>query len=170
MTATNDIVFKPIGVIHSPFSDVEGMPIQPIGAVGVKGSIELPPEFEPGLKDLNGFSHLILIYCLHGSKGYSLQVVPFLDDTLRGVFATRSPKRPNPIGLSVVRLTGIERNILFIEDVDILDGTPLLDIKPYVPLFDSHEVGSCGWFEQRAKHAVVTRADSRFVDPDEQTA
>ncbi len=157
-----EIVFKPIGVIHSPFDDVEGMPVQPMGARGVKGEVRLNADLEPGLKDLDGFSHVMLFYYFHLSNGCSLHVLPFLDRTPHGVFATRVPSRPNGIGISVVRLTGISGAILDIEDVDILDGTPLLDIKPFVPQFDNREVQSAGWFTKRADSAVVVRADKRF--------
>jgi tRNA (adenine37-N6)-methyltransferase len=160
------IYMEPIGIVHSPFSDVEGMPIQPIGAQGVQGTVEIVPGLTPGLKDLDGFSHIILIYRFHASKGYSLHVKPFLDDTLRGVFATRVPRRPNGIGLSVVRLTGIEGATLFIEDVDILNGTPVLDIKPFIPMFDHREVQSVGWFAQRQEAAGHLKADRRFADLD----
>lgn len=159
------IVFKPIGVIRSPFLDVEGMPIQPTGALGVKGTIELRTDLEPGLKDLEGFSHIMLIYWFHLSSRYSLHVLPFLDRTSRGVFSTRVPARPNGIGFSVVRLTGIRGAILDIEEVDIVDGTPLLDIKPYVPQFDNRKVERAGWFTERADKAEVVRADRRFVGP-----
>ena len=125
--------YQPIGIIHTPFSRPEGMPIQPAGAVGITGSVEVLEQFRPGLKDLDGFSHIILLYQFHRSQGFSLEIVPFLDSKPRGVFATRAPKRPNPIGLSVVHLLRIEHNILYIENVDILDRTPLLDIKPYIP-------------------------------------
>ncbi len=158
-----EIVFRPIGVIRSPFLDVDGMPVQPMGAKGVKGRVELNEYLQPGLKDLEGFSHIVLIYYFHQSKGCSLHVLPFLDKTLRGVFATRVPRRPNGIGMSVVRLTGISGSILDIEEVDILDGTPLLDIKPFVPQFDNREVQSAGWFTRRADSATVVRADRRFV-------
>ncbi len=164
-TMIDEIVFKPIGIIRSPFSDVEGMPIQPMGAKGVKGSIELDPDMEPGIKDLDGFSHIILIYHFHLSKGYSLHVIPFLDKTPKGVFATRVPRRPNGIGLSVVKLTGIHGTTLEIEEVDVLDKTPLLDLKPFVPQFDNREVQKGGWFATRAQNATEVRADKRFVKP-----
>ena len=154
------IVFEPIGIIRSPFSDLAGMPIQPSQAVGVPGSIELLPELEAGLKDLDGFSHLMLLYHLHKSTDFSLEVVPFLDTVPRGLFATRAPKRPNPIGLSIVRLTAIDGPTLRIEDVDVLDGTPLLDIKPYVPAFDLRPEARSGWLEGRARREV--RSDDRF--------
>ena len=115
------------------------MPIQPTGAKGIQGTVEILPEFQAGLNDLEGFSHIILLYHLHRSEGFKLTVTPFLDDQPRGLFATRAPKRPNSIGLSVVKLVRQEENILHIENVDILDGTPLLDIKPYIPVFEPDE-------------------------------
>lgn len=160
----DEILLKPIGIVRSPFLKVEGMPIQAIGATGVKGCVELNPELVPGIKDLDGFSHLILIYFFHLCRGYSLHVMPFLDKTQRGVFATRVPRRPNGIGLSIVRLTGIKDNLIEIEDVDILDRTPLLDIKPFVPEFDNRDVQKAGWFTKRAQKATEVRADRRFVD------
>jgi tRNA-Thr(GGU) m(6)t(6)A37 methyltransferase TsaA len=156
------IEYKPIGIIYSPFKNIKNMPIQPVGAKGVSGTIELQPEYEGGLKDLDGFSHIILIYHFHLSEGYSLQVKPFLDDTPRGIFAIRAPRRPNPIGLSVVRLEKIEGATLHISNVDIVDGTPLLDIKPCVPHFDCLEDVRIGWLEDRAKRAVGKRSDERF--------
>lgn len=156
------VKYKPIGVIRSPFQDVEGVPIQPCGASGVLGTIEMEPHFEPGLKDLAGFSHIILIYHFHASNGYVLEVKPFLDDSLRGVFATRAPRRPNPIGLSVVRLVAVEGCTLRIQDVDVLDGTPLLDIKPLVPEFDSPPVDRIGWLSEKVQDAQRARADDRF--------
>ncbi|MGA2625325.1 MAG: tRNA (N6-threonylcarbamoyladenosine(37)-N6)-methyltransferase TrmO [Bacteroidota bacterium] len=158
----NDIHYKPIGRIHSPFQNVEGMPIQASGAAGIAGTVELFPEYTDGLKDVEGFSHLILLYHFHLSNNYSLQVKPFLDERLHGVFSTRAPKRPNPIGLSVVRLVRVESNILHIEDVDIIDGSPLLDIKPYVPEFDIRKVEKIGWLEGKSDSAKTVRADGRF--------
>jgi tRNA-Thr(GGU) m(6)t(6)A37 methyltransferase TsaA len=139
-----EISYRPIGIIRSPYKETEGTPIQPTGAKGVGGTVEVLPDCVEGLKDLDGFSHIILIYHFHLSKGYSLRVKPFLDDTPRGVFSTRAPKRPNAIGLSVVRLVKIEGATLHVEDVDIVDSTPLLDIKPYVPEFDSREAERTG--------------------------
>lgn len=161
------ICLEPIGIIHSPFNDIEGMPIQTIGADGVKGTVELNEDLADGLKDLSGFSHIILIYRFHMSKGYSLHVRPFLDEVNRGVFATRSPRRPNNIGLSVVRLTGISGNILDITDVDILDGTPLMDIKPFVPLFDNRDAQRTGWFDQCAQNALKKKSDRRFIETED---
>ena len=158
------IVYEPIGIIHSPFKDIKGMPIQPTGAKGIAGTIEIYPEFAEGLKDLEGFSHMILIYHFHLSEGYSLTVKPFLDEHSRGVFATRAPKRPNPIGISVVRLKNITGNILNIEDVDIIDCTPLLDIKPYVPEFDVQEIEKIGWLSQKAEKVHKFKSDERFQE------
>ena len=158
------IVYEPIGIIHSPFKDIKGMPIQPTGAKGIAGTIEIYPEFAEGLKDLEGFSHIILIYHFHLSKGYSLKVKPFMDENLRGVFATRAPKRPNPIGISVVKLRKIEGNILNIEDVDIVDGTPMLDIKPYVPEFDVQEIEKIGWLSQKAEKVHKFKTDERLQE------
>lgn len=157
------IEYAPIGIIRSPFKELEGMPIQPTGAAGVEGTVEVFEEFREGLKDLEGFSHLILLYHFHSSRGFELAVVPFLDTEPRGLFATRAPKRPNPIGLSVVQLDRIEEGILYIRNVDILDGTPLLDIKPYVPHFDAPvtEIRT-GWV-RKARAAVSSRkSDDRF--------
>ena len=115
-----------------------------------------------GLKDLEGFSHVFLIYHFHLSEGYSLEVKPFLDDQDHGVFATRAPRRPNPIGISIVRLVRVDGPILYIEDVDVVDGTPLLDIKPYVPEFDVRPAERIGWFSGKAELVEQTRADERF--------
>ncbi len=157
-----EIRYKPIGVIRSPFTDIEGMPIQPTGAKGVLGTLEIEPEYADGLKDIEGFSHLILLYHFHLSEGYSLEVKPFLDENARGVFATRAPRRPNPIGLSVVRLLGVEGCRLKIEGVDIMDGTPLLDIKPYVPDFDIRKAERVGWLSKKLDKAPEARSDERF--------
>ncbi len=156
------IVYKPVGIIHSPFRSKEGVPIQPAFARDVEGYIELFSRYTEGLKDIEGFSHIFLIYHLHLSEGYSLLVRPFLDDRLRGVFATRAPRRPNPVGLSIVRLKEVDGNILRILDVDIVDGTPLLDIKPYVPEFDCHSDARAGWLEKRVREARRTVSDGRF--------
>jgi tRNA-Thr(GGU) m(6)t(6)A37 methyltransferase TsaA len=157
-----EITYRPIGIIRSPFKESEGTPIQTTGARGVVGTVEIVPDCAEGLKDLDGFSHIILIYHFHLSRGYSLTVKPFLDDTSRGLFATRAPKRPNPIGISVVRLVKIEGSTLYIEDLDIVDSTPLLDIKPYVPEFDARKGERIGWLTGKAEKAVETGADERF--------
>ncbi|MBN1274197.1 MAG: tRNA (N6-threonylcarbamoyladenosine(37)-N6)-methyltransferase TrmO [Candidatus Aminicenantes bacterium] len=156
------IIFEPIGIIHSPFQKPEGMPIQPAGAAGVKGTVEVYEEFREGLKDLDGFSHIVLLYYFHRSRGYRLHVVPYMDTEERGLFSTRAPKRPNPIGLSVVQLDGIGNGTLHIHNVDILDGTPLLDIKPYVPEFDAQSNIRTGWLEKASKAVFKRKADDRF--------
>lgn len=157
------IVYSPIGKIRSPFKEIEGSPIQPAGAKGIRGSAEIGPEYAEGLNDLDGFSHIILLYHFHLSKGFSLTVKPFLDDHPRGLFATRAPRRPNAVGLSVVRLIERIDNVLYLEDVDMLDGTPLLDIKPYVPEFDVKQAERCGWLADKAGDAVSKKADTRFA-------
>jgi tRNA (adenine37-N6)-methyltransferase len=157
-----EIRYRPIGIIHSPFKDIKGMPIQASGAKGIAGTIEVSQEFIEGLKDLEGFSHIILIYHFHQSQGYALSVKPFLDDNLRGVFSTRAPRRPNPIGISVVELIKVEGNMLYIENADIVDGTPLLDIKPYVPEFDSQKTDRIGWLSGKAGKAEKVQSDQRF--------
>jgi len=129
------ITYRPIGVIHTPFKEPKGTPIQPTAAPEVEGTVEVFTEFAEGLRDLGDFSHIVLVYHFHLSKKASLMVKPYMEETERGVFATRAPARPNPIGISVVRLVRLEGNILRIKGVDMVDGTPLLDIKPYVPEF-----------------------------------
>jgi tRNA-Thr(GGU) m(6)t(6)A37 methyltransferase TsaA len=162
----NKIEFQPIGFIHSPFNEQKGTPIQPKRDKGTKGYIEIFPEYKDGLDDLDGFSHIILLYHLHLSKDYSLKVVPYLDTVPRGLFATRAPRRPNPIGLSVVRLDWIEGTTIHISNLDIIDGTPLLDIKPYVPHFDDSQDIRIGWLTGKSVRAKETDADNRFVDRD----
>ncbi|MGC9195319.1 MAG: tRNA (N6-threonylcarbamoyladenosine(37)-N6)-methyltransferase TrmO [Syntrophobacteraceae bacterium] len=157
------IFFSPIGVIHSPFQQIKDMPLQATGAKGVEGRVEMGSEFVGGLKDLEGFSHIILIYHFHLSRGYCLEVTPCLDSEPHGIFAARAPKRPNPIGISVVRLVGVEGNTLFIEDVDVVDETPLLDIKPYVPEFDSVATEKNGWLSGKAQGACHIKSDGRFL-------
>lgn len=156
------ITYQPIGIIHSPHKTIENIPIQPVGAKGIKGEIEIYPEFKDGLKDLAGFSHIYLLYHFHKAEGYSLQVKPFLDDELRGVFATRAPKRPNGIGLSVLKLIGVENNIVYVENVDILDETPILDIKPYSSKFNTVENEKTGWLEKNIDQSGDKKSDIRF--------
>jgi tRNA-Thr(GGU) m(6)t(6)A37 methyltransferase TsaA len=157
-----NVELKPIGVIHSPFHELEGMPIQPAGARGVQGTVEVFQEYRAGLKDLDGFSHIVLLYLFHQSQGFNLHVVPYLDTEIRGVFATRAPRRPNAIGLSVVQLNMVQDRILHIENVDILDGTPLLDIKPYVPEFDAQFNVRTGWLENAGQTVRHRKSDDRF--------
>jgi tRNA-Thr(GGU) m(6)t(6)A37 methyltransferase TsaA len=163
MESMKEIQFAPIGVIHSPCKEPKGTPIQSIAAKGIKGTVELFQEFTEGLKDLDGFSHIMLIYHFHLSKEPSLKVKPFLDDQIRGVFSTRAPNRPNPIGISIVQLVNIEGNILWVKDVDIVDGTPLLDIKPYIPEFDIREAARKGWLEKNLGKLSSLTDDGRFI-------
>ena len=158
-----NINLKPIGIIHSPFKKPQGTPIQPTAAKKIKGFIEVFQEFKEGLKDLKGFSHLILIYHFHLISSFKLIVKPFMDNNEHGVFATRAPARPNPIGLSVVKLVKIEDRILHIENVDIVDGTPLLDIKPYVPEFDLKDNVKTGWLEKNVQKLKKSKDDGRFL-------
>jgi len=157
-----EITVHPIGIIHSPFNNLADMPIQPGGEASAPGTVEVYPDFFAGLKDLEGFSHIILLYYLHKVSRMQLTVLPFLDSEPRGVFATRAPVRPNPIGLSVVPLRKIEGNVLYVDQLDVLDGTPLLDIKPYVPEFDERAEVRIGWLEQARGRARFTRSDDRF--------
>jgi tRNA-Thr(GGU) m(6)t(6)A37 methyltransferase TsaA len=138
------------------------MPVQPAGAKGIQGAITIYEPFVQGLMDLEDLSHIILLYHFHQVRSYSLVVTPFLDSRQHGVFSTRAPKRPNVIGLSIVILNSVEGNILRIENVDMLDQTPVIDIKPYVPEFDVHEVDRLGWYEAAEGKVQKHRSDSRF--------
>jgi tRNA-Thr(GGU) m(6)t(6)A37 methyltransferase TsaA len=162
------IVYQPIGVIHSPFDTPENMPIQPASAASRPGWVEVFPAFERGLADLEGFSHLILIYHFHQVGGMRLTVTPFMDHQPRGVFATRAPLRPNPIGLSVVQLLSRVGCRLEIANLDVLDGTPLLDIKPYIPDFDQVLTARIGWLETARQQIPQRRSDGRFSDQDQE--
>jgi tRNA-Thr(GGU) m(6)t(6)A37 methyltransferase TsaA len=154
------IEYRPIGFVHSPHQTASGTPIQPSRAKGILGTVEIDEEYAEGLSDLDGFSHIVLICHLHKASGFKLKVVPYLDTELRGLFATRSPSRPNPIGISIVRLLGIDGRVLRIEGVDLLDGTPVLDIKPYVREFDGQTEIRCGWLDKVKDREAV--ADGRF--------
>jgi len=146
-----EITMRPIGVIHSPFTNKELTPIQAVRSQAI-GWVEVYPEYADGLKDVEELSHIHLLYIFHRSSGYKLHVKPFLDDREHGIFATRYPYRPNQIGLSTVRLLSRQENRLTIAGVDVLDLTPLLDIKPYVPDFDIRtEDVRTGWYETRSK-------------------
>ncbi len=157
------VTFTPVGILHSPHKELAGMPVQPTSAAGITGKIEIFPEFEEGLLDIEGFSRIMIFYHLHRSAGPLLSATPFLDTVPHGVFASRIPRRPNPLGFSVVRLISREGNILNIADVDILDGTPVLDIKPYVPEFDAYPNESSGWFEGKLSGIKTKRSDDRFI-------
>ena len=160
-----EILFRPIGVIHSSFSRPADMPVQPAAAAGAEGWVEILPEYGDGLADLDGFSHIVLVYHLHLSDGFRLRVKPFLDDEPRGLFSTRAPSRPNPIGVSVVRLLGVEGSRLRVSGLDIVDGTPLLDIKPHVPDFavEDGEV-RIGWLAPHRERIRNRRSDNRFAE------
>jgi tRNA-Thr(GGU) m(6)t(6)A37 methyltransferase TsaA len=156
------ISYTPIGTISSPFTEPAGIPIQPAGAAGIRGTIVIDEKFRGGLRDLSGFSRIILLYAFHRSQGYTLEVIPFLDTVPHGIFATRAPKRPNAIGLSIVRLISVNDCELVIEDIDVVDGTPLLDIKPYVPEFDCYPDERSGWLVGCGDAVAGMRADQRF--------
>lgn len=159
----NEINFKPIGLIHSPFKSPKGVPIQTTAAKGVKGRIEIYPEFAEGLTDLDGFSHIMLISYFHMVKNASLVVTPFLDSHQHGVFATRASGRPNPIGFSIVELEKIDGNFLYVLDVDLVNGTPILDIKPCIPQFDFKEVTKIGWLQNVIHKLPEVKDDGRFI-------
>ena len=156
------IVYLPIGYIYTPFNEISGMPVQPAGAKGIKGKIELVPEFISGIQGLDGFSHLILLYHFHLSENFELLVTPFLDTKMHGVFATRAPRRPNSIGLSIVKLIRIEENVLYIEDIDVINKTPLIDIKPYIPDFETSDRIKTGWYRNKKTDIAKARSDKRF--------
>ena len=153
---------KPIGTIHSPHYSIEDMPIQPKGASGVEGYVIVDEEYIDGLQDLEGFSHIFLLYSFHKATRTELLVKPFMDKQTRGVFATRSPLRPNHIGISIVKLKKVEGNKVVVKDIDILDGTPLLDIKPYIEKFDTVTESISGWLKASDKEISKKRSDNRF--------
>ena len=154
---------EPIGTIYTPFKQIADMPIQPSGAKGVCGQLIVSADFTEGLADLDGFSHIIALYYFHKVKKTSLTVTPFLDPETRGVYSTRAPTRPNHIGLSILKLLKVEGNVLQVENIDILNGTPLLDIKPYVPEFDQQEGEvRTGWLQKNKNGSHSTRSDQRF--------
>ena len=155
----------PIGIIRSEHRELKQTPIQPVCAEGSPGRIEVFDEFAEGLTDIEGFSHLHLIYWLHRAGPAALTVMPFLEDVRHGIFATRTPTRPNPLGLSVVRLVERRGSVLLVEDVDVVDGTPLLDIKPYVERFDLRQGTRGGWTE-RVDGDTMQRRGTRAEQPD----
>jgi tRNA-Thr(GGU) m(6)t(6)A37 methyltransferase TsaA len=157
------IFMKALGTIHTPFDKLEDMPIQPKGAAEVIGTIELEEQYTEGLADLNGFSHIYLLYEFHMAQRTALTVTPFMDTTPRGVFATRSPLRPNHLGISIVKLIGVEKNIVTVQGIDILNGSPLLDIKPYIAAFDAVQQSQSGWMKGSEDEVAEKRSDLRFV-------
>jgi tRNA-Thr(GGU) m(6)t(6)A37 methyltransferase TsaA len=154
--------YKQIGIIYSPFKEPRGTPIQSIAARGIEGTVEVFQEYSEGLKDIGGFSHVILVYHFHLSTKSSLMIKPFMDNREHGVFATRAPNRPNPIGISVVELVKFEKTRLHVKDLDIVDGTPLLDIKPYVPAFDIRDTKKIGWLKDNISKLITSKDDGRF--------
>jgi tRNA-Thr(GGU) m(6)t(6)A37 methyltransferase TsaA len=160
------VKYYPIGIIHSPLKHASGAPLQSISAKHVEGVVEVFPRYVPGLKDIAGFSHLILIYHLHRSRRASLTVKPYLDTKKRGIFACRAPARPNPIGLSIVKLEKVRGGTIWVRELDIIDDTPLLDIKPYIPQFDCRRRATTGWFRLSYANFHRARADERFTRAD----
>lgn len=154
---------QPIGTIHSPFTSLQDMPIQPKGAKDTIGTIQIDEKYQDGLQDLDGFSHIYLLYTFHKAARTDLIVTPFMDTTPRGVFSTRSPLRPNHIGLSIVELVGVEKNLIKVRGIDILNGTPLLDIKPYIEHFDAVQDSRSGWMKGSTADVEKKRSDKRFV-------
>jgi tRNA-Thr(GGU) m(6)t(6)A37 methyltransferase TsaA len=152
---------KQIGIIRTPFKSGDSLPIQSSKSI-IKGEIELEQEYVEGLLSLEGFSHIILLYWFHRAKSSSMTVIPYLDKEKHGLFATRAPARPNPIGLSVVKLVKIEGNRIIFEGADMLDETPLLDIKPYVPAFDYQPTATSGWLLGRDDTKRSYKSDERF--------
>ncbi len=157
-----EVIYTPIGIIHTTFNRLEEMPIQPTSAISGPGVVEIFPEFTDALKDLEGFSHIYLLYHFHKVRQSQLVVTPFLDSTPHGIFATRAPSRPNPLGLSLVRLIRIDNNLIHVEGVDVLNETPLLDIKPYVPEFEHIHDVRIGWLEQVKEKIRSQKSDDRF--------
>ena len=155
-----NLIIEPIGVIETPFREPAGTPIQPSRANGAQGRVCIEPRFQAGLQDLAGFERIWLIYWLHKAPESRLLATPFLDTRKRGIFATRVPARPSPIGISAVRLLAVQHGIIEVADVDMIDGTPLLDIKPYVPEFDCYAASKAGWFDESDSERCL--ADDRF--------
>jgi len=157
------ISYNPIGYVSSPIKSRVNAPIQSIGAGDVNGYIEVREDLVEGLIHLEGFSHIYVIYHFHRTEDFKLLCQPFLDDEAHGVFATRAPNRPNPIGISVVKLNEIVNNKVYISSIDMLDGTPVLDIKPYIEKFDSFLNTKNGWLEKNLNDVKTYRSDNRFV-------
>jgi tRNA-Thr(GGU) m(6)t(6)A37 methyltransferase TsaA len=162
MSIVRAFTFRSIGVIRSPHRSQEGAPVQPAYAAEVEGEVIVDPAYEPALADLEGFERIWLVYVFDRAGPFRARVVPYRDDREHGLFATRSPCRPNPVGISAVRLIGRQGAVLRVRGVDVLDGTPLLDIKPYIPDFDAHAASRAGWFDERREDRRV--ADGRFAD------
>ena len=164
MPNNRTIAYRAIGYIRSPWTAPAGAPIQPPAAAGIRGFLDIDPQLAEGLRDLDGFSHVIVLWHMHLVRGHELTVVPFLDTAPHGIFATRSPRRPNPIAMSVFRLLGIDGSTVAVSDVDAVDGTPIVDVKPYIPLFDAPVAERIGWFDGHLGTIATARADDRFSD------
>ena len=165
MAESTGVTYVPIGVVHSPYTTLDGMPLQTVAAPEVEATVALDERVRGALRDLDGFSHVWLVVHLHRVDGWAPEVTPFLDEARpRGVLATRSPRHPNPIGLSLVELVAVEPDGLRVRGVDLLDGTPVLDVKPYVPLFDARPEGEVrtGWFAAAAERVRTVRSDARY--------
>ncbi|MEN8207667.1 MAG: tRNA (N6-threonylcarbamoyladenosine(37)-N6)-methyltransferase TrmO [Candidatus Fermentibacteria bacterium] len=159
-------VFRPIGIIHSPHREVSKIPIQPVFCNDIDGRIVLETEYAEGLIGLEGFSHIYLFYYFHESREVCLRMKPYLSDQEQGIFASRAPHRPNKLGMSLVRLLNIEDNVIHVKDIDILNGTPLFDIKPFIQRFDSREIVRSGWQEAIPDDIAVSRG-AREYDPED---
>jgi len=164
MMNTNAIEFHPIGIIHSPHKELSKIPIQPVFCKGIEGKLVLEPRYVEGLKDLDEFSHIYLFFYFNESQKTCLQVKPYLSDEKHGIFATRAPHRPNKLGMSLVKLLRIEDNILYVSGIDVLDGTPLLDIKPYIRRFDSVETVKSGWQDNIEDDSAAVRGLRDFKE------
>ena len=158
----NTLKYNQIGIIHTPFREPKGTPIQAVASQGAEGTVEVFKKYQAGLEGLDGFSHIILIYHFHLSKEPQLKVKPFMDDQKYGLFSTRAPARPNPIGISIVQLSKIEGNTIHVKDLDIVDGTPLLDIKPYVPEIDNRDTREIGWLKNNIARLSISKDDGSF--------
>jgi len=151
------VIFRPIGVIRTGHKSPEKTPIQPVYAAGCCGRVHVLPQYAAGLRDIEGFSHIYLLYVFHKAKGVRLTVKPFMQDVEHGVFATRAPARPNPVGISIVRLIRRQGNTLHVDGVDVLDGTPLLDVKPYTAKFDVIKGTRNGWQDEVSDEVAMVR-------------
>ena len=155
-----EIIFRPIGIVKTEFESKRGIPVQVVHGSDKTGRVEIYEQYVEGLKDLDDFSHIHLLYHFHNHKDYKLTVIPYLDTIPRGLFSTRAPKRPNGIGMSLVEVIKVRGNIIEFRGVDMINNTPLLDIKPYFPLIDTREGAKCGWFDKLEKKNVIS--DNRF--------
>jgi tRNA-Thr(GGU) m(6)t(6)A37 methyltransferase TsaA len=159
---TEGITYRPIGVIRSKHTNPEATPIQSVFAIRCRGQAEIMPEYAEGLRDLEGFSHIYLLYDLHRAWGMKLIVKPYLEDVEHGVFATRAPSRPNRLGLSIVELVSRQGNVLHLDGLDMLDGTPLLDIKPYIGRFDALANTRDGWLSGVDEETALKRGRRKY--------